>query len=102
VYPTSCEIGESVLIILKVNNKSEMNQDIEYSVADTKDFLLSGKKFGKVTILPRSETEVYIKLVPLYCGLRSLPGIKVFSQKYASDLLPPEDLGTILSMAQKL
>lgn len=97
-----CTIGESVLVSLKVNNRTEMNQDVEYQVADTKDFLLSGKKFGRMTVLPRSSTELYIKLVPLTCGLRNIPEIKVVSQKTSHNLLPPEDLGHFLSVAQTL
>ncbi|XP_068648331.1 uncharacterized protein [Aristolochia californica] len=88
VCPPHTILGVPFTLYLKIQNRTDLLQEIRYSVLDSQSFVLAGPHNGTIDILPNSEGILYYKLVALMCGQQQLPRITVTSERYAARLQP--------------
>ncbi|MBA0579295.1 hypothetical protein E1A91_D07G201600v1 [Gossypium mustelinum] len=86
--PPYAILGEPFMHHVKIRNKTELLQEVKFSLADSQSFVLSGSHSDTVFVLPKSEHVLNYKVVPLFSGLQQLPRISLTSVRYSARFLP--------------
>src|SRR5690349_8793448 len=85
-FPTRFYLGEAAPVLVRVSNRTKQHQVASYFIADSKAFLVAGKKNFTFEIMPESELEICIKLLGIMIGQHSLPTIRVECCGFVQDL----------------
>jgi hypothetical protein len=93
-YQDFSHLGTSMKVDVKISNNTGVNQEIQYSLADSPDFLIGGKKSGMVCILPLASMVLSYNLTPIRAGFLNLPKMKIYSPKLDLNFLPTESRQT--------
>ncbi|KAL5981593.1 hypothetical protein ACLOJK_015656 [Asimina triloba] len=93
--PPHAIVGVPFSCYLKVRNRTNLLQEIKYSLVDSSSFVSSGPHNGAAFILPDSEHILSYKLVPLTSGQQQLPRISVMAVRYSAGLNPSPSAYTL-------
>lgn len=86
--PPHVVLGVPFSFCVRIQNHTQVLQEIKYSLTDSPSFVLSGPHNGSTFILPNSEHILGYKLVPLASGQQQLPRVTVTSVRYSAGLSP--------------
>ncbi|XVF18176.1 hypothetical protein REPUB_Repub10bG0189500 [Reevesia pubescens] len=86
--PPYAILGDPFMYCVKIRNQTELLQEVNFSLADSQSFVLSGSHCDSVFVLPKSEHMLYYKVVPLASGLQQLPRISLTSVRYSARFQP--------------
>ncbi|XP_051113340.1 uncharacterized protein LOC127239296 isoform X2 [Andrographis paniculata] len=84
--PPHAVLGNPFTFQVKINNQTELLQEIKFSLADSQSFVSSGPNSDTTFVLPRSEHVLSYMLVPLGLGSLQLPRVSVTSVRYSAGL----------------
>jgi hypothetical protein len=101
-YADVTRIGESISIRLTISNHTNSNQQAQYDVSESSDFLLTGKRSGLISILPLSLQEILINAIPISSGYTQMPDIKIYSQQFNQWWIPSHSKRQVLILSQNL
>lgn len=87
--PPHAILGHPFMYYMRIQNQTELLQEIRFSLVDSQSFLLSGSHDDTVFVLPRSEHILRYKLVPLASGSQQLPRVTVTAVRYSAGFQPP-------------
>ena len=88
-------LGDPFTCHVRIQNQTQLLQEIKYSFTDSQSFVLSGSHNDTILILPSSEYVLGYKIVPLASGPQQLPRVTVTSVRYSVGLLPSVAASTI-------
>lgn len=86
--PPHAILGNPFLCSVKIQNQTEMLQEMKCSISDSQSFVLSGPHSDTILVLPRSAHVLTYMLVPLGLGSLQLPRVTVTSVRYSAGLQP--------------
>lgn len=86
--PPHTILGNPFTYFVRINNQTQLLQEIKFSLADSQSFVLSGPHDDTVFVLPKSERVLSYKLVPLASGSQQLPRVTVTSMRYLAGFQP--------------
>lgn len=87
--PPHAILGHPFMYYIRIQNQTELLQDIRFSLVDSQSFVLSGSHDDALFVLPRSEHILRYKLVPLASGSQQLPRVTVTAVRYSAGFQPP-------------
>ncbi|KAJ4962840.1 hypothetical protein NE237_022779 [Protea cynaroides] len=93
--PPHAILGSPFTCYVRIQNQTELLQEVKYSLGDTQNFLFSGSHNDTFFVLPKSKHTLGYKLVSLACGSQQLPRVTVTSLKYSTELQPSVSVSTI-------
>lgn len=82
--PPHAVLGEPFTYFIKIQNQTELLQEIKYSLVDSHGFVSSGSHIDTVFVLPKSEHVLSYKLVPLASGPQPLPKVTVTAARFSA------------------
>ncbi|OVA00686.1 protein of unknown function DUF1683 [Macleaya cordata] len=94
-------LGDPFTCYVRIQNQTQLLQEIKYSFADSQSFVLSGSHNDTIFILPKSEHILGYKLVPLSSGPQQLPRVTVTSVRYSAALHPSIAASTVFIFPSK-
>ncbi|EPS72818.1 hypothetical protein M569_01938, partial [Genlisea aurea] len=86
--PPDAVIGKSFVFSVRIRNRTELIQEIKFSVADSASFVSSGPHGDTIFVLPGSEYLLSYVVVPLGLGYSQLPRVTLSSIRYSAGLQP--------------
>ncbi|CDO98636.1 unnamed protein product [Coffea canephora] len=86
--PAHAILGDPFTFPIRIHNRTELLQEIKYSLTDSQSFVLSGSHNDTIFVLPKSEHILSFKLVPLASGSQQLPRVSVTSVRYSAGFQP--------------
>ncbi|KAL6519640.1 hypothetical protein OROHE_017330 [Orobanche hederae] len=86
--PSHAVLGNPFMYSVKINNHTELIQEIKCSVSDSQSFVLSGPHSDTIYVLPSSSHVLSYMLVPLGSGSLQLPRVTLTSVRYSAGLQP--------------
>lgn len=86
--PPYAILGDPFTYFVKIQNQTQLLQEIKFSLADAQNFVLSGSHNDTVFVLPKSEHILSYKLVPLASGVQQLPRFTMTSVRYSAGFQP--------------
>ncbi|KAF8409877.1 hypothetical protein HHK36_002395 [Tetracentron sinense] len=81
-------LGVPFTCYIRIENQTQLLQEVKYSLADSQSFVLSGFHNDTIFVLPKSEHILGYKLVPLASGSQQLPRFTLTSVRYSAELQP--------------
>ncbi|XP_042494266.1 trafficking protein particle complex subunit 11-like isoform X2 [Macadamia integrifolia] len=93
--PPHALLGSPFTCYVRIQNQTELLQEVKYSLADSQSFLCSGFHNDTIFVLPKSEHIIGYKLVSLASGVQQLPQATVTSLRYSAELRPPLSASTV-------
>ncbi|XP_017969396.1 PREDICTED: trafficking protein particle complex subunit 11 [Theobroma cacao] len=99
--PPYAILGDPFMYCIKILNKTELLQEVKFSLADSQSFVLSGSHNDTVFVLPNSEHILCYKVVPLASGLQQLPRISLASVRYSARIQPSIAASTVFIFPSK-
>lgn len=93
--PPHAVLGDPFTFFIKIQNETELLQEIKYSLLDSQSFVSSGSHNDTIFVLPNSEHVLSYKLVPLASGAQQLPRVTVTSLRYSATFQPSVSASTI-------
>lgn len=99
--PPHAVLGEPFTYYIKIQNQTELLQEIKYSVLDSQSFISSGSHKDTIFVLPKSEHVLSYKLVPLTSGSQHLPRATVTAARYSAAFRPSVAASTIFVFPAK-
>ncbi|XP_027078431.1 uncharacterized protein [Coffea arabica] len=86
--PAHAILGDPFTFSVRIHNRTQLLQEIKYSLTDSQSFVLSGSHNDTIFVLPKSEHILSFKLVPLASGSQQLPRVSVTSVRYSAGFQP--------------
>ncbi|KAK8950026.1 hypothetical protein KSP40_PGU007256 [Platanthera guangdongensis] len=86
--PPHAILGFPFSLCIRVQNNTNLLQEVKYVLGDSQSFVFSGPHTGAVFVLPKSEHIIGYKLLPLVSGLQQLPIVTVTSVRYSAAMNP--------------
>lgn len=99
--PPYAILGDPLTCYVKIQNKTQLLQEIKYSLADSQSFVLSGSHNDTIFVMPKSEHILGYKLVPLVSGSQQLPRVTVTSVRYSAGFHPSAAAASIFIFPSK-
>uniref|UniRef100_A0A2P2KI04 Uncharacterized protein MANES_02G116600 n=1 Tax=Rhizophora mucronata TaxID=61149 RepID=A0A2P2KI04_RHIMU len=99
--PPYAILGDPFTYFIKIQNQTQLLQEVKFSLADAQSFVLSGFHSDTVFVLPKSEHILGYKIVPLASGLQQLPRVTVTSLRYSAEFQPSVDMSTVFIFPSK-
>lgn len=99
--PPHAILGNPFTYLVRINNQTQLLQEIKFSLADSQSFVLSGPHNDTVFVLPKSEYILSYKLVPLVSGSQQLPRVNVTAARYLAGFQPSVAASTIFVFPSK-
>uniref|UniRef100_A0A1D1ZC40 Trafficking protein particle complex subunit 11 n=1 Tax=Anthurium amnicola TaxID=1678845 RepID=A0A1D1ZC40_9ARAE len=93
--PPYAVLGVPFTFYVRVQNQTNLLQEINYLLGDSQSFVFSGAHHDTTSILPKSECIINYKVVPLGSGSQQLPQLTVTSIRYSARLHPSVAASTI-------
>ncbi|KAK9285807.1 hypothetical protein L1049_025008 [Liquidambar formosana] len=93
--PPHAILGNPFTYFVKIQNQTQLLQEIKFSLADSQSFVLSGSHNDTIFVLPKSVHILSYKLVPLTSGLQQLPRVTVTSVRYSAGFQPSIAASTV-------
>lgn len=93
--PPHAVLGDPFTFFIKIQNETELLQEMKYSLLDSQSFVSSGSHNDAIFVLPKSEHVLSYKLVPLASGSQQLPRVTVTSLRYSATFQPSTAASTI-------
>ncbi|KAL6506589.1 hypothetical protein OROGR_024770 [Orobanche gracilis] len=87
-FPSQAVLGNPFMYSVKINNHTELVQEIKCSVPDSQSFILSGAHSDTIFVLPSSSHILSYMLVPLGSGSLQLPRVTLTAVRYSASLQP--------------
>ncbi|XP_057952195.1 uncharacterized protein LOC131146552 [Malania oleifera] len=86
--PPHAILGEPFTFSIKIQNQTQLLQELKFSLSDSQSFVLSGSHNDTVFVLPKSEHALTYKLVPLASGSLTLPRVTLTAARYSAGFQP--------------
>ncbi|KAJ6293315.1 hypothetical protein OIU78_025323 [Salix suchowensis] len=99
--PPYAVLGDPFMYFIKIQNQTQLLQEVKFSLADAQSFVLSGSHSDTVFVLPKSEHTLSYKLVPLASGSQQLPRVTVTSARYSATFQPSVTASTVFIFPSK-
>ncbi|KAL7192798.1 hypothetical protein ACSBR2_024589 [Camellia fascicularis] len=99
--PPHAILGNPFTYFVRIQNQTELLQEIKFSLADSQSFVLSGSHNGTVFTLPKSDHVIGYKLVPLASGSLQLPIVTVTSVRYSAGFQPSSAASSVFVFPSK-
>uniref|UniRef100_A0A6N2N2Y9 Trafficking protein particle complex subunit 11 domain-containing protein n=1 Tax=Salix viminalis TaxID=40686 RepID=A0A6N2N2Y9_SALVM len=99
--PPYAVLGDPFMFLIKIQNQTQLLQEVKFSLADAQSFVLSGSHSDTVFVLPKSEHTLSYKLVPLASGSQQLPRVTVTSARYSATFQPSVTASTVFIFPSK-
>ncbi|KAK7846233.1 trafficking protein particle complex subunit 11 [Quercus suber] len=99
--PPYAILGDPFTFLVKIQNQTQLLQEVKFSLADAQSFVLSGSHNDTVFVLPKSEYILNYKLVPLASGIQQLPRFTLTSERYSAGFQPSVTASTIFVFPSK-
>lgn len=99
--PPYAILGDPFTYSIKIQNQTQLLQEVKFSLADAQSFVLFGSHNDTVFVLPKSEHILNYKLVPLASGVQQLPRFSVTSVRYSAGFQPSIAASTIFVFPSK-
>ncbi|RWW87165.1 hypothetical protein BHE74_00004028 [Ensete ventricosum] len=93
--PPHAILGVPFLFHIRIHNRTNLLQEIKYSLGDCQSFVFSGPHENVGFVLPKSEYIMSYKIVPLCSGSQQLPQVSITSVRYSAALNPSTAAVTI-------
>ncbi|XP_043713514.1 trafficking protein particle complex subunit 11-like isoform X2 [Telopea speciosissima] len=93
--PPHAILGSPFTCYVRIQNQTELLQEVKYSLADSQTFLCSGFHNDTIFVLPKSEHILGYKLVSLASGVQQLPQVTLTSLRYSAELRPSLSASTV-------
>lgn len=93
--PPYAILGDPFTYMVKIQNQTQLLQEVKLSLADSQSFVLAGSHNDTVFILPKSEHILSYKIVPLASGSQPLPKVTVSSGRYSAGFQPSNTASTV-------
>ncbi|KAA8532099.1 hypothetical protein F0562_006759 [Nyssa sinensis] len=93
--PPHAILGNPFTYFIKIQNQTQLLQEIKLSLADSQSFVLSGYHNDTTFVLPKSEHILSYKLVPLASGSQQLPRVTVTAMRYSAGFQPSIAASTV-------
>ncbi|CAN1182355.1 hypothetical protein LINPERPRIM_LOCUS40788 [Linum perenne] len=93
--------GDPFAYIINIKNQSKLLQEVNFSLADAQNFVLSGSHNDTVFTLLSLEHVVSYKIVPLCSGMQQLPRVNVTSVRYSAAFQPSVAASTVFIFPSK-
>ncbi|KAK9164858.1 hypothetical protein Scep_000049 [Stephania cephalantha] len=84
--PPHAILGDPFTYHIRIQNQTQVLQEIKYSLSDSQSFVCSGSHSDTIFVLPKSEHILSYKVVPLVSGPQQLPRVAVTSIRYSAGL----------------
>ncbi|KAL3828855.1 hypothetical protein ACJIZ3_017657 [Penstemon smallii] len=82
--PPHAILGNPFTYSVRIQNRTELLQEIKYSLADSQSFMSSGSHSDTIYVLPRSAHTLRYMLLPLGLGPQQLPRVTMTSVRYSA------------------
>lgn len=99
--PPYAILGEPFTYFVKVQNQTQLLQEVKFSLSDAQSFVMSGLHNDAVFVLPKSEHIISYKLVPLASGVQQLPRFSATSVRYSAAFQPSVAASTLFVFPSK-
>ncbi|CAA0841573.1 Unknown protein [Striga hermonthica] len=99
--PPHAVTGSPFVYSVRINNHTELLQEVKCSMSDSQSFVLSGPHSDTIYVLPGSAHAVSYMLVPLVSGSLQLPRVTVTSVRYSAGLQPSSTSSVIFVYPSK-
>ncbi|KAK4284521.1 hypothetical protein QN277_001342 [Acacia crassicarpa] len=99
--PPYAILGDPFTYHVKILNRTQLLQEIKYSLGDAQNFVLSGSHNDTIYVLPKSEHILSYKLVPLTSGCLQLPKISMTSVRYSGAFQPSNSSTSVFVFPSK-
>lgn len=99
--PPYAVLGEPLTYSVKVQNQTELLQEVKFSLADAQGFVLSGSHNNTALVLPKSEHILCYKIVPLASGLQQLPRVSLTAVRYSAAFRPSTTASAVFVFPSK-
>uniref|UniRef100_A0A5B7A4W4 Putative trafficking protein particle complex subunit 11 n=1 Tax=Davidia involucrata TaxID=16924 RepID=A0A5B7A4W4_DAVIN len=93
--PPHAILGHPFTYFVRIQNQTQLLQEIKFSLADSQSFVLSGCHNDTIFVLPKSEHILGYKLVPLASGSQQLPRVTVTAMRYSAGFQPSIAASTV-------
>ncbi|KAK9129168.1 hypothetical protein Sjap_009655 [Stephania japonica] len=93
--PPHAILGDPFTYYIRIQNQTQVLQEIKYSLSDSQSFVCSGSHSDTIFVLPKSQHILSYKVVPLASGPQQLPRVAVTSIRYSAGLDPSPTASTI-------
>ncbi|KAL4198078.1 hypothetical protein AMTRI_Chr03g44090 [Amborella trichopoda] len=87
-YPAHVVLGVPFSFCVRIENQTQLLQEIRYSLVDSQSFLLSGSHCDTVFVLPHSSQVLSFMAVALVSGMQQLPQVSASAIRYSAGLQP--------------
>ena len=99
--PPYAILGDPFTYLIKIQNQTQLLQEVKFSLGDAQSFVLSGSHIDTVFVLPKSEHILSYKLVPLASGVQQLPRFSVTCVRYSAGFQPSIAASTMFVFPSK-
>ncbi|KAF3447851.1 hypothetical protein FNV43_RR08557 [Rhamnella rubrinervis] len=99
--PPYAILGEPFTYFIKVQNQTQLLQEVKFSLSDAQSFVMSGSHNDTLFVLPKSEHIISYKLVPLASGVQQLPRFTATSVRYSAAFQPSLAASTLFVFPSK-
>ncbi|XP_074264314.1 uncharacterized protein LOC141586832 [Silene latifolia] len=99
--PPHAVLGEPFTYFIKLQNQTDLLQEIKFSLLDSQSFVSCGSHKDTILVLPKSDHVLSYKLVPLASGSQQLPRVTVTSVRYSAAFQPSVPASTIFVFPAK-
>ncbi|GLT39370.1 hypothetical protein SLA2020_135670 [Shorea laevis] len=93
--PPYAVLGEPFTYSVKVQNQTELLQELKFSSVDAQSFVLSGSHNDTAFVLPKSEHILHYKVVALGSGFQQLPRVSLTAVRYSAVFQPSAAASTV-------
>ncbi|KAL8143322.1 hypothetical protein V2J09_016354 [Rumex salicifolius] len=99
--PPHAILGDPFTYFIKIQNRTELLQEIKFSLVDSQSFVSSGSHSDAIFVLPKSTHILSYKLVPLSSGPQQLPRVTMTAIRYSAGFQPSIAASTIFVFPSK-
>ncbi|CAK9135377.1 unnamed protein product [Ilex paraguariensis] len=99
--PPHAILGNPFTYTIRIQNQTQLLQEIKVLLADSQSFVLSGSHNDTIFVLPKSSHILGYKLVPLASGSQRLPKVTVTTTRYSAGFQPSIAASTLFVFPSK-
>lgn len=100
-YPPFAILGEPFTYLVKIQNQTDLLQEVKLILGDAQSMVLSGSHSDTVYILPQSHHTLTYQAVPLFSGSQQLPKVTVTSTRYSAGFQASSAASTVFIFPSK-
>ncbi|KAL5752309.1 hypothetical protein ACOSP7_022493 [Xanthoceras sorbifolium] len=100
-YPPYAILGDPFMYLVKIQNQTQLLQEVKFSLADVQSLVLSGSHSDTFFVLPKSQHTLNYKVVPLASGSQQLPKVTVTSVRYSAGFQASTAASTVFVFPSK-